>query len=196
MPKKPRRTELIALQVLVEQRWVYERKLEHLSFREIRMRVIDSPPHGLGYDVSEGALKGLYRGYLEHMRGVEEDALEDHVHRELADLDVQYRAAARLADPIDQAATALLFAKVYGTDYPGIDECLAHFPLAVVLRDDKVVLQALTNLRSIGESRRKLLGSDAPQQLKIDTTVHDAATDELNAMLAEAGIDPEKESQR
>lgn len=57
-------------------------------------------------------------------------------------------------------------------------------------REEKVILAALAGLERVGAERRKLLGLDAPSQLVVDITNHDAITDELNEMLARAGRKP------
>lgn len=57
-------------------------------------------------------------------------------------------------------------------------------------RPDGVVLQALREYRTAGESRRKLLGLDAPAKTRTEVVNRDAVTDELNAMLARASGEP------
>lgn len=189
MGKKAKHAELIAVKVLREQRWAYERRLDHLSYHEIRL--LSSAPverGGLGYDISEHRLKGLVTGYRERMAEVEAEELDEHRARELADLDRVHRSLVSLIeDPVDRAASAPV-AAAFG--YRTVDELIANAPGSVIMREDKTRLAALAQLRAVGESRRKLLGIDAPQQIKADIVMHDAVTEELNAMLARAGRPP------
>lgn len=182
MTPKADRSELIAVRVLHEQRWAYERTLEHLSYRAMRT-LANHPPErgGLGYDLSEHALKSLVKGYRDRMAEVEARTLEEHRERELADLDDEHRMLSELLGPIDTGRAAVI-AKHFG--YDSIEAFVIDNPTADVWRDDGVRLRALRERRAVGESRRRLLGLDAPQSVKVDVTTHDAVADELNAMLA------------
>jgi hypothetical protein len=174
MTPKTRRDELIALRTLAEQRWAYDARMAHLSYRDMRRRVAEAPPVGLGYDLSEHTLKALVAGYRERMTDVHAIDLDEHRERELEDLDI----AQRRTDFVAELAAKRLAA---------VDD------LGVELLDEKagkLLLDATSQRRTIGESRRKLLGLDAPTQVKADVIVHDAVTEELNAMLARAGRDP------
>lgn len=92
MTPKPKRSELIALRVMQEQQWAYACSLEHLSYRDMR-QLANCPPEygGLGYDLSEHALKGLVRGYLDRMRTVLEADRDELIAREANDLDTLTR---------------------------------------------------------------------------------------------------------
>jgi hypothetical protein len=184
---KTKRNELVEVRVMAEQRWAYERRMERLSYRAMRSLVIEAPPAGLGYDLSEHQLKALVTGYRERMAGLEVETLEEHRERELADLDEQHRALVALLDPVDRVASAKVAA---GLGFASVEELARAEPALLVLRDDKVRIAALSSLRAVGESRRKLLGLDAPTQLKAEVTVRDAVTEELNEMLARAGRKP------
>ena len=168
MGKKAKRAELISVKVLHEQRWAYERRLEHLSYHEIRVLSANMPEHGgLGYDVSEHRLKGLVAGYRERMAEVEAEELGEHRARELHDLDMIQREAGRAIDatranpPVDAQGNLITF-------------------------NDKAVARYL----EVGRERRKLLGLDQPVKAEIEVTTRDAVTEELNAMLARAGRPP------
>lgn len=160
--KKKRRfdgREVAELRIEESKRWAYERRLEHLSYREIARLSIEAPENGgLGYYLGPDALKGRVTKYREDMAVSLGEDLAEHRERELADLDsIQRYARAAMA----KAAAVGAF-------------------------DEK----ATAAFMRAGESRRKLLGLDAPVESKLDVTVHDGVTDELNAMLAEAGIPP------
>lgn len=159
MSKKAKRSELIAVKVMAEQRWAYERRLEHYSYRDMAslvMRPVEAG--GLGYPLSESALKGLVRGYRERMADVEAEDLDEHRARELADLDLAQR--------------------------------LALVAMRAAAQAEELDVTATTLYLKAGESRRKLLGLDMPVTAKVDVTVHDAVTEELNAMLSRAGRPP------
>lgn len=161
MTKKAKRNELIAVKVMHEQRWAFEQRLAHLSYRDMRVKASLPPARGgLGYDVSEHRLKGLVTGYRERMAEVDAIELDEHRERELHDLDV----VQRLALASMQKAASLEALDVHGTG---------------------IFLKA-------GAERRKLLGLDAPQQIKAEVVVKDAVTEELNAMLERAGRKPIK----
>lgn len=172
MTPKTRRDELIALRTLAEQRWAYDARMAHLSYRDMRRRVAEAPPVGLGYDLSEHTLKALVAGYRERMTDVHAIDLDEHRERELEDLDIAQRRTDLVAE---LAAKSLARA----AELEALD-----------VHGGKLLLDATSQRRTIGESRRKLLGLDAPTQVKADVIVHDAVTEELNAMLARAGRDP------
>jgi hypothetical protein len=185
----PRHSPILP-QVLREQRWAYERRIEHYDWAAMRMLANrDVEDGGLGYDLSEQALRGLVRAYRNAMAEVEVEDLEEHRARELVDLDRQHREILQLTEPVDWQATAKA-AAAYG--YRDVHEAVRAEPGLICLRDEKTRLAAWAQLRAIGESRRKLLGLDAPQQIKADVVVRDAVTEELNAMLARAGRKPVK----
>lgn len=172
MTPKPARAELLAVRTLTEQRWAYDRRMEHLSYRGMRQLVSQAPPVGLGYDLSEHTLKALVTGYLARMREVHEVDLDEHRERELEDLDI---AQQRLDAIAGLAAKSLArAAELHAYD----------------VHAGKAVIAATNARRAAGESRRRLLGLDAPQQTKVDVVHHDGVTEELNAMLARLGEKP------
>lgn len=188
-PDDSDRKALLLSRTLTEQQWAYERVLEHLSFREMRQRV-SAPVErgGLGYDLSESALRGLVRGYRERMADVERHDLELHRERELNDLDALHRhLAAIVADPVDWNATRLAALELGYTD---VREAIEREPNLLRLHNPATVMNAVRELRGVSESRRKLLGLDAPAKTDVQVTMRDAVTDELNAMLARAGREP------
>lgn len=183
---KPKTADVIAVKVMREQEWAYGRKLEHYSYREMaRLAAQPVEQGGLGYHMSPHTFVGLVNGYLERMRETLTDSPDLTMARELADLDEQHRNLKRLTGPIDQARS-LLVARTLG--YATIDELAEHSPLNVVFRDERIIVAAESQLRAVGESRRKLLGTDSA--IKVDLTTHDGLTAELNEMLAKAKLPP------
>jgi hypothetical protein len=185
MTRTPDSRDVIAVRVMQEQEWAFDQRARHISYREMRRRVnLSRAGGGLGYDLSEHALKGLVNGYMERMRETLEESPDFYRTRELADLEDQYRAAAAMAEAVDEAGTMLA---AYADGYDNVAEYLEANPGGAVLRDEKVRLAALAQLRSIGERRAKLLGLDAATAHKVDVTVTtalDAAVAELEAELS------------
>jgi hypothetical protein len=183
MTVAPNFRELIAVRVMREQEWAYEQRSRHLSYREMRRRsILPTYQGGLGYDVSEHTLKGLVTGYTERMRETLQESPEFYMHRELADLEEQYRVAAALADPIDRSATMLA---AYALGFTSVEQLLAESPESAVPQDGRVILAALATMRQTGERRAKLLGLDAATTHKVDVTVTDAVDAEVARLAAE-----------
>lgn len=101
MSRKVSAAELVAVRTLKEQAWAYARSLEHLSYREMRRRATLAPDDGgLGYDISEGALKRLVSGYVESMREVLTLDREAELARITANYENRQRVySAILSDP-------------------------------------------------------------------------------------------------
>lgn len=122
--------DLIAVKVMREQDWAYERWLEHLSYQQMRVRAAWTPSDGgLGYDLSIAALRGLVAGYRER-EGIAELTRAEVRERRGHDLDLVHRAArasmrkAANVGALDVHAAKLLLevgrdeARHYGTDEP------------------------------------------------------------------------------
>lgn len=182
--------EVVDPRIEREARWCYERRLERMTMRDIAELAARHPDEGgLGHSISAQTVHRRVKHYHAQMLELESESRDEARGREIELLDKTSRAAADLVDPVDRAATAKLraVAQARGTD--------PNDPGLVVLREDAVRLRALKLLVEVSDSRRKLLGLDAPTEHKLDITVTDAATAELNAMLAEAGLDPIPESE-
>lgn len=178
-------TEVVDPRIEREARWCYERRIDRLSVRAIADLSGKHPDEGgLGNPLSHATVARRIRHYHATMIELEGETRDEARSRELELLDLAGRTVADLADPIDRAATARAraIAQHHGGD--------PNNPALIVLRDDAVRLRAISEVRAQSESRRKLLGLDAPAETKIDVTITDAATAELNAMLAEAGLPP------
>jgi hypothetical protein len=170
-PKAKRASEssddLLLARVLHEQEWAHARWLAHEPWAIMRQTAQRSPAEGgLGYDVSLQALKGLVEGYRARVGDLSADR-EAHLERELHDLDMLQREAARAIMEQRQA--------------PPVDAQGNVKPFAI----DAVKLYA-----DLGEKRRKLLGLDAATKIEADVVHRDAVTEELNAMLVRIGESP------
>lgn len=179
-------TDMVSVRVEREERWCYERHVDdRLGIRviaELAARPVDEG--GLGYPLSFPIVSRRWRAYRAKLMEVESDKREDRVHTELETLAMLDRAALSMLGPIDEAATAKARARA---QHAGAD---VTDPGLVILRDETVRARAITELRRNSESRRRLLGDDAPTTVNANVTVTDAATAELNAMLEEAGLPP------
>jgi len=183
MTRTPDSRDVISIRVMEEQQWAFDQRARHISYREMRRRVnLSRAGGGLGYDLSEHALKGLVSGFMDRMRDTLEESPEFYRTRELADLEDQYRTAAALAEPLDAEATTLA---AYALGYKSVAELLEDAPGSAVPQDPKVRLAALAQLRNIGERRAKLLGLDAATTHKLDVTVTDALDAQVAQLAAE-----------
>jgi len=181
--RKPRYAELTATRLLGEQRWAYERHLEHMNYRDMRRLVIEPVDRGgLGYDLSEHALRGLVVGYVESARETLTEERGVYIARELADLDLQHRALAAVLSRSIDAAESTKVAAALG--YDSLAQLLKEAPDAAVPLDARQITALLRELRAVGESRRKLLGLDAPLEARVEVTSRDGVIAELEAMLA------------
>jgi hypothetical protein len=186
-------TEVVDPRIEREARWCYERRLERLTVRAIAdLSGLHPDDGGLGQPMSHATVARRIRHYHATMLELEGETRDEARARELELLDRAARYTVDLTDPIDRAATAKANAVAHwmidnDPDYRGPRP---GDPRLVVLADPAVRLRALAEVRAQSESRRKLLGTDAPTESRIDVTVTDAATAELNAMLAEAGLPP------
>lgn len=177
--------DLIDARIERESRWCYERRLERMTMRDIADLAARHPDEGgLGNRISAQTVHRRIKHYHEQMLELESETHAEARGREIELLDKTSRAAADLVDPVDRAATAKMraVAQARGDD--------PNDPRLVVLRDDTVRVRALKLLVEVSDSRRKLLGLDAPAEHNVNVTVTDAATAELNAMLAEVGLPP------
>ena len=184
--------ELVDPRIEREARWCYERRLERMTVRDIaELSARPRDDGGFGYGISPATVSRRVRWYHAQMLELESESRDEARGREIELLDKTTRAAADLVDPVDRAATAKLRAVAeYQRKHDPEHAPDPDSPALVVLREDAVRLRALRLLVEVSDSRRKLLGLDAPTEHKIDVTVTDAATAELNAMLAEAGLEP------
>lgn len=86
-PKAEPSTDLLEARTIAEQDWAHARWLERCSWSRMRMLANRSVKKGgLGYDLSESALKGLVRGARE-ARGDLSMTKEERAERALAELD-------------------------------------------------------------------------------------------------------------
>lgn len=98
-PKSKRKADpgadVVLARTLVEQEWAHGRWLQHESWTQMRVTAGRPPSDGgLGYDLSIQALKGLVDGYRQRV-GDLTATREQHIERELNDLDLAQQLALR-----------------------------------------------------------------------------------------------------
>jgi hypothetical protein len=190
MPGTTSYDEMVAARYHTEQRWLYERRIERMTYRDLSdLSALPVAEGGLGYRLSIATISRRIKAARKELAELEAESRDEYRARELEGMDKRERALYKLLDRVDREAT-IIVARSLG--YTTIDELAAHSPAAVVLRDERIVLGAMQQIERVAAERRKLLGLDAPVEAKLDVTHHDAVNDELSKMLAEAGITPEK----
>lgn len=189
-------TSLIEAQVRHEREWAIELWDGRYTYPQIR-RIAALPPErgGLGYDLSESALKALVLAARTD-RGDLAMSKADRVERQAAEVDSRARAARNDFDAlrvkavaIDEAIVALRESDLRHDD-----------PIGYVNKLDRLVAKRAAISTELDRAdirldraqmrEAKLFGLDAPTEAKLEVTTRDAVTDELNEMLARAGHKP------
>lgn len=166
---------MVLAQVAHERRWTYEHWMDHVPIGEMRRLSAHDPDRGgLGYELSESALRGLLRmAQAENGVGEHDKAVE--LARELEDIEAEtltvngsiQRLGASILDLAEMSDGRVIHEKAELLLYKALQR-------RAVLRDQRV----------------KLLGLNAPEKSEVDVTIHDAVTDELNAQLAALDLPP------
>ena len=195
-PKASSNTDLIAAQTMREREWCHARWLERMSFSAIR-RAANLPESegGLGYDLSEQAVKGLVLAARAD-RGDMTMGRDERIERQAAEVDERARAARndfaaayRKAAAIDDAIEALRESDERILDPMGYANAMSRL---VAKRDQHAadLERADKRLDAVHAREARLFGLDAPTEAKLEVTTRDAVADELNAMLERAGRKP------
>jgi hypothetical protein len=186
---------LVAPGVLEEERWAYDARVQQrLTYRE--MEELSARPRaegGLGRRIALSVLNVRVRDFRKWYVQIEEETREELRSREVEGMDVRQRAHATMLSRIDRDATMLAARRLMGR-HMTVEAALEECPEVVVLRDERIILAALQGMERVAAERRKLLGLDAPIELKAEVNVNAAATEDLAKALAEAGIPVEVES--
>lgn len=184
--------ELADVHTAQEERWAYERRVDRLTYRAMADLAKQAPEDGgLGRELSTATLVRRANAYRKSLMLEEDETRDQHRGRELESLDRQERALYTFLDPVDREATNLK-AIALGMS---VDELLVSRPLHAVLRDDKVRIAALAQLRAVSESRRRLLGTDAPAEAHLAVTTTTATDEALADLAAQLGKTPTPERQ-
>lgn len=174
---------------LSEARWAYERRHgEKLSYQAIAD--LSGEPvseGGLGRTMNIGTVRKRVSEYRDTLAvAVDDETREEQRAAELADLNLQQRAFTALLGRVDEAASQQRAFAMNTT----LDVLASQRPDLLVLRPEALTVRALENLRIIGESRRRLMGTDAPARIEAEITNRDGVLEELNEALAALGVEP------
>jgi len=184
--------DLVDVAIAQEERWAYERRVERLTYRAMadlsRQAVAQG---GLGRELSTATLVRRANSYRKSLMLDESETRDQHRGRELEALDRQERALYSFLDPVDQAASTAI-ARQLGMS---LDELTRVRPAMLVMREDKVRIAALSQLRGVSESRRRLLGLDAPTESSLTVTTVDSTDAALADLAAQLGKTPTPERQ-
>ncbi len=172
-----------------EREWAYSAWVSRLSWGAMR-RAANLPESegGLGYDLSESALKGLVL-QAKADRGDMTLPRADRIERQSYEVDERARAATHDFRAAYARAKAL-------------DEAIERFEVydvetAMILRgmiSDRGAIaadleRADRRLDAVHARESKLHGLDAPTEARLEVTTRDAVVDELNEALAAAGLE-------
>ncbi|MDQ2689885.1 MAG: hypothetical protein M3Y29_06390 [Chloroflexota bacterium] len=186
----PKAAAPISARVARERAWALEAWTARLSWGAMR-RLANLPESegGLGYDLSESALKGLVLKARED-RGDVTMGRDERRERQSVEVDMRARAARNDLDAAYDRARVLDRAiddfEVYDADTA---DALAR--LVAERRELAKVIEAADRRLDAAQAREaKLHGLDAPAEARLEVTHRDAVVDELNAMLERAGHKP------
>lgn len=188
----PKSSPLVEVRVTIERAWAYEAWMSRLSWGQMR-RLANEPPErgGLGYDLSESALKGLVE-QARNDRGDMTLTRDQRLERQSAELDERARAARhdfgaayqRMRKLDERIATFDVY------DYDTISDANAALRNLVVERAGVAadLERADRRLDSVHEREAKLHGLNAPTEAKLEVTQRDA----IDAAVAELADDLER----
>lgn len=189
-PKGTMPHELADVAIMQEERWAYERRIDRLTYRAMADLARQGPEDGgLGRELSTATLVRRANAYRKSLMLEESETRDEHRARELESLDRQERALYAFLDPIDRAESHKVAAALGMT----VDELIARKPMHVIMRADKLRIAAISQLRGVSESRRRLLGLDAPTESSVTVTTVDATDAALADLAAQLGKTPERQ---
>lgn len=196
MTKSAKRSELIAVRVEHERRWAYERWLERLTWSQMRMAArLPESEGGLGYDLSEQAMRGLVN-QARASAGELSMGRAERVERQLVEVDARARAARRDLDAVYRAARAI-DAAVSALDPRDRDEASLLSPLVAQRASLARELElAEKRLDSAQDREAKLVGLYAATEAKLEVTTRDGVIEDLNAALSRLGEAPVKTTEK
>lgn len=185
----PKAGPLIEQRVMHERAWAYSAWMARYGYAAMR-RLANLPPDegGLGYDLSESALKGLV-DQAKADRGDLTMSREQRIERQSAEVDERARAARHdFAAAYQRLAT--LDAAIAGFEVYDLETAMALRSMVTERNGIAADLErADRRLDTIHAREAKLHGLDAPTEARLEVTTRDAVIDELNAALEAAGLD-------
>lgn len=171
-------TELLEARVHAEEEFALEAWRARIPFPEMRVRAFDH----FGYALSEATLRSLVKSARNRL-GDLTISREERVERQQDEIDDRIR---RARYDLAQAHAAVNTPAPDAADFGDVDE----WALAMKVWDAKVtaaakgVESADRRLASALKDERELHGLNAPTKIEAEVTTRDAASAELDAMLA------------
>lgn len=155
-------SEIISEKVAREEEWAHDRRVERLSWRQIRdLAPLPREQGGLGYPLAVATLQTRAAAYFEQVRGAMRTGVEERRARQEGEIDELIRLA------------------------------VADIRAARAAGDVKASAAAEARLLRYQEREAKIFGTDAPQRIEAEVKNYDAVNEELNAMIARIDPDHE-----
>ncbi|WP_298944183.1 hypothetical protein [uncultured Microbacterium sp.] len=160
MPKKIDR-EVVAAKVAIEEEWAYDRRVERLSWRQMRDRsALPVEQGGLGYLLGIATLQARADAYFAQIRGTLRVGVDERRARQEGEIDELIRLA------------------------------IGDIKVARAAGDVKASADAELRLLRYQEREAKIFGTDSPQRIEAEVTNRDAVLEDLNAALVSLGREP------
>lgn len=189
MSSTPNRAEILEARVVHEEDWAFEAWRARMSWSQMRIAALAPvDAGGLGYALSESALRGLVKsararhGDLSMTREERAERMQEEIdeRNRRASFDLAQAHAALNAPPIE----------LTGMETPAEVAKLREADAKIREAAAKMLESADRRLAAAQRDERDLHGLNAPTKIEAEVTTRDAVTDELNAMLIRAGRDP------
>ena len=182
-------TDLVEARVIREEDWALDAWRARRSFPDMRrLAMLPLEEGGLGYALSESALRGLV-AQARKRHGDTTMTRDERVERQQMEIDERARAARY---DLARAHAELNRPRPSRDEYPDPDEWDRAFIAWAKGQDaaTRLVESADKRLAAAMKDERDLHGLNAPTRIEADVTTRDAVTEELNAMLERAGRAP------
>lgn len=183
-------TDLIPAQIIREEDWALEAWRARIPYPEMR-RLALAPVEegGLGYALSESALRGLVQA-ARARHGETVMTRADRIERQQAEIDERARRARfDLAKWHAIANTPKPTVEEYAGD-PGDYAAAVKAWAATVESATKAVAEADRRLAAAMKDEREIHGDNAATKIEAEVTTRDGVLDELNAALVRLGAAP------
>lgn len=156
-----REQDVILAKVTLEEQWAYDRRMERLSFRQMReLAALPVERGGLGYAIPESTLKHRADAYFARVKATLRTGVDERRARQEAEIDELIRLA------------------------------VGDIARARAAGDVKASAEAEARLLRYQEREAKIFGTDAPQQIHQTVETRDGLLDDLNASLIALGREP------
>lgn len=159
MPKSDR--EVVAAKVAIEEEWAYDRRVERLSWRQMRdLSALPVERGGLGYLLGIGTLQARADAYFSQIRGTLRVGVDERRARQEGEIDELIRLA------------------------------IGDIKAARAAGDVRASADAELRLLRYQEREAKIFGTDSPQRVEAEVTTRDGVLEDLNAALVSLGREP------